>query len=454
MHLILNGINGRYLREIPDNWRTQTESVEAAVAYATEDRLLFRWCLDHDIPLTFWGRFDETVPVRLDILRLFHSRRSPNFVCKLVTHFHAKVIWWHGVGAYVGSANFTDAAWNKNIEAGCFFDEAEMIASGMDLQLRSFFSFVDQKSSPLSDELLQALEIRARELTRQASQDKDQAQHFLATTGVKQWPGLVTVPAREARERQKRTFLDEWFDTLQILRNIAATVTKDENRPGWIPPTVPAGAQADQFLAAYYYSQVIGEDGRSYYARLHEQNVANVGRALSAAITWWRELPEAPPPNVGQVLVEWVPFLKEMLSEDRILGLTADDFNRVCHRVWSIQDHARRVSNATVGLPGGSPHDRDVKTTALAEFLFSRRSQNGSSVLEMLHYVLYGGPADQVPERLWEAISTDAWKIEHLGISALGELVGWAMPDLFPPRNNRTSKALYALGYNVSFVGN
>ncbi|GLH77042.1 hypothetical protein SSBR45G_19500 [Bradyrhizobium sp. SSBR45G] len=374
MHLILNGINGRYLREIPDNWRTRTESVQAAVAYATDDRLLVRWCLDNDIPLTFWGRFDETVPVRLDILRLFQSRRSPNFVCKLVTHFHAKVIWWHGVGAYVGSANFTDAARHKNIEAGCFFEEGEMVASGMDLQLRSFFSTVDQKSSPLSDELLQALEARARELNRQAAQDKDQAQRLLATTGVKQWPGLVTVPAREARERQKRAFLDEWFETLQILRNIAATATKDENRPGWVPPTVPAGAQADQFLAAYYYSQVIGDDGRSYYARLHEQNAANVGRALAAAIAWWCDIPEAPPPNVGEVLVDWAPFLKDLLSEDRILRLTRAEFNQVCHRVWSIQDHARRVSNATVVLPGGARHDMDTKTTALAEFLFSRQA--------------------------------------------------------------------------------
>ena len=31
----------------------------------------------------------------------------------------------------------------------------------------------------------------------------------------------------------------------------------------------------------------------------------------------------------------------------------------------------------------------------------------------------------------------------------LGEIVGWANPDLFPPRNMRTSKSLRALGYDV-----
>ena len=32
MRMILNGINGRYLREIPDNAAQDTELVEAAVA--------------------------------------------------------------------------------------------------------------------------------------------------------------------------------------------------------------------------------------------------------------------------------------------------------------------------------------------------------------------------------------------------------------------------------------
>jgi hypothetical protein len=61
MHLILNGINGRYLREIPDNSVRETELVEAAVAYATDATLLFEWCSKSYMPLRFWGRFDEAV---------------------------------------------------------------------------------------------------------------------------------------------------------------------------------------------------------------------------------------------------------------------------------------------------------------------------------------------------------------------------------------------------------
>jgi hypothetical protein len=440
------------LREIPDNFVEQTELVEAAVAYATDAAPLLEWSWKHGIPLRFWGRFDDAVPVRVDILRSFLDRRSPNFVCKLVTHLHAKIIWWHGVGVYIGSANLTDAAWNKNIEAGCYFDESEIIASAMDVQLTDFFRRVDEHASPLTDELFKAIEERAKELRRWDEQDRDQRKRFLASAGVKQWPGLVTVAAKTAKDNQRKAFLDEWFATLQTLRDIGANVSKDENRPAWLPAGVSQGAQADQFLHAYYYNKVIGEDRRSHFAEKHEEHRANPGQALRDAMAWWRDLSE-PPSKEDRMLFNWAPFLRDALSQDRLLGLSAADFEAICNRVWSIQDHARRVANATLNLPGGTRYDMATKTKELAKFLFSRRSQNGSSILEVLNHVLYEGTDEAVPSRLWEATADDAWKIEHLGLSALGELVGWALPDKFPPRNNRTSKALYSLGFPVAFHG-
>jgi hypothetical protein len=71
------------------------------------------------------------------------------------------------------------------------------------------------------------------------------------------------------------------------------------------------------------------------------------------------------------------------------------------------------------------------------------------SVLDVLNYVLYGGSAYNLAGRLWEAIASSRYKIDHLGISAVGEIVGWALPDKFPPRNGSTSKALRSLGFDV-----
>jgi hypothetical protein len=452
MRLILNGINGRYLREITDNAAQDTEYVEAAVAYVTHENLVFDWCWSNHIPLRFWGRFDEIIPVTLGVLRTFLKRKSPNYSCKLLTHFHAKVIWWHGYGAYVGSANLTDAAWYGNIEAGCFFDEAEMEASSMDLELRTFFGRVDRHASPLTEEILKAIETRARELQGTMEKDRERSQSFLATPGIHQWKGLLQEPHNIALNRQKAEFLGEWYESLQHLRNISSRVSSDENRPVWIPENVPAGAQADQFLHGYYYNHVIGEGGRSRFAELYEANKGNPEQALRHAVDWWHNLQE-PPSGEDRTLLQWAPFLRSALSQDRILGLSEGDFEAVCQRVWSIQDHARRVANATLNLQEGQRYDMATKTRELSKFLFSRRSGNGSSILQVLYHVLYDGAEAELANRLWEATTDDAWRIEHVGISALGELIGWALPDKFPPRNNRTSKALRALGFPVTVHG-
>ena len=65
----------------------------------------------------------------------------------------------------------------------------------------------------------------------------------------------------------------------------------------------------------------------------------------------------------------------------------------------------------------------------------------------LLNYVVWGNGS--VSARLWNAIRSDDWAIPHVGLSSLGEIVVWARPDEFPPRNMQTSKGLRALGYNV-----
>jgi hypothetical protein len=452
MQVILNGINGRYLSEINENAAQRTDYVEAAVAYVSDEKLLFDWCWKNSIPLRFWGRYDHSVPVSPPILRSFLSRKSSNFVCKLLTHFHAKVIWWHGVGAYIGSANLSDPAWYGNIEAGCFFDENEISGAPVEIQLRDFFRRVDEKSFPLTDEIFQEIERRSRELNELAQREKDRRNTFMQSQGVKQWDGLLKQSSRTAQDERRKAFLDEWYSTLQILRDIGTRVSEGEWRPIWIPEEVPSGAQADQFLHAYYYNKVFDENGRSRYADDYEVHRANPEQALVSAMNWWRTL-EGPPSREDRTLLEWAPFLRERLSIDKVLALSRPDFEEVCKRVWSIQDHARRVANSTLNLPGDRRHDMETKTHMLAGFLYERKARNGARIQEVIHHVLYGGVEDDLPNRLWDAVSTEDWRIEHFGISALGEIVGWALPHKYPPRNNRTSKALRALGNDVVVFG-
>ncbi|MDY0885427.1 phospholipase D family protein [Dongia soli] len=231
MRLIMGGINGYYLQNITGNCASETNEVLAAVAYASDSRLLFDWCWENRIPIKFYGRLDDRVAVSVAILSDFLNRRSSNYVCRLVQHHHAKVIWWRGAGVYIGSANLTDRAWYSNVEAGCFFPENE-ITDEMAGDLLQLFATLDAYSTPLTEEAVK--EMRSRELALNATSPS--SKNFWASPSFKTWPGLIHTAPKTAQDRKHKAFLEEWHSTLQDLRSIAAIVSLDENRPHWVNP--------------------------------------------------------------------------------------------------------------------------------------------------------------------------------------------------------------------------
>lgn len=443
MRLILGGINGHYLRDITESAARETEEVLAAVAYATHTELLFDWCAKHQIPLRFYGRLDDQVAVNVPVLESFLQRKSAIHVCKLVQHHHAKVIWWRGVGVYLGSANLTDSAWHKNVEAGCFFADDE-ITNEMAADLHALFATLEQHATPLTKELVDEMRWRAHALQKA----RVDAKQFWAHTSLNTWPGLVQTTPKSAAQKRRDTFLKEWYATLEQLRGIGAEVSRPENRPVWVNGAAPAGAQADQFLHAYYYQRTF-ENGKATYAAHYEKNKGRPDAALADAIAWWRSLPKAPG-SEDHMLNDTAPVLQAALAEPRLATMTHAQFRDVCGGVHAITDYSRRVRNRAVNLPDGPRYTIPQKLDALAARIWNTEGANGGRVRALLHHILFGGPPDQLPERLWQGIDDPKWKVEGLGISALGELVGWALPDRFPPRNGRTSKALRALGYNVT----
>jgi len=444
MRLIMGGINGHYLRNVTENCARETEEVLAAVAYATDSSLLFEWCWNNKIPLRFYGRLDDGVAVTTPILTDFLRRKSPNFVCRLVQHHHAKIIWWRGFGVYIGSANLTGSAWYKNVEAGCFFPEEE-INDEMAGDILEMFRVLEEHSTPLTEELVKEMMHRAKSLAA-ATPD---AKEFWGSPSFTKWSGLVYTGSANASGERRRSFLKEWHATLQELRDIGNAVRQPANRPAWISSGVPAGAQADQFLHAHYYQRTF--DGRkANYAAFFETNKMRRGEALAEAMAWWRKL-SAAPSSESEMLNVTAPFLQSALSEERVLSMDYKGFQAICMGVHAIRDYARRVPNKAVSLPDdGTRYTIPEKVAALSKRIWDDRASNGDRVKELISHVLYGGTGEQLPERLWQAVTDPKWKIDGLGISALGELVGWALPDRFPPRNGRTSKALKSLGYNVT----
>ena len=271
---------------------------------------------------------------------------------------------------------------------------------------------------------------------------------FWASPSFTKWPGLVQTGPKSASDRKRQAFLEEWHSTLQDLRDIGTKISLPENRPAWISASAPAGAQADQFLHAHYYQRTF--DGRkANYAAFFERNSGRREPALIEAMEWWRRLPKAPSFE-DKMLNTTAPFLRSALTEDRLGSMTYAEFQDICMGVHSIKDYARRVPNKAVRLPdNGTHYTIPEKVAALSKRIWNDRSSGDAHVSDLFRHVLYGGSDEQLPERLWQAVTDPKWKIDGLGISAIGELVGWALPDRFPPRNGRTSKALRSLGYDV-----
>ena len=275
------------------------------IACVTDQTTLLDCCLKADKPLKIWVRYDYSVPVSLDILKDFLTKRSPNYVCKLVAgSYHPKVIWWREYGAYIGSANLSDSAWVKNIEAGIFLTEEELRENELFSDLEDFFEYLDRRSHPLTEEIYKQLSDWSKDENFQALWQVEK--EFEKVRKLPKLKGISDVTKEKSQTKKKNNFLSEWNSTLQQLRDIAHRVYSDTYRPSWVPEGTFAGTQADQFLHAYYYDQV-----QYQYETFHRHNKDNPEKSLVYAMEWWREWPEPKPPKMELLaMTDWSVYLQ------------------------------------------------------------------------------------------------------------------------------------------------
>jgi len=450
MRFIAGPLNKQLLQNLLGEVIETCTRVRAAVAYAHRDNMkLFDSCAQHLKPLEFYGRYDHSVAVDPEVLKWFLDKASPNYDCKLVPDIlHAKIIWWVDAGAYIGSANLSDRAWISNIEAGTFLTHDELVELDMERELLHFFEEVDERSHPLTNEVYQEQLRLADRRSELSKHEYGLEQQFDKDRLLPKNQGLVFVDRKQSSEKRFQEFELDWNETLQVMRSIAIRVSDPEVKPSWIDASVAPGVQADQFLHAYYYKKV--KDGNRHpYEEFFSRNSKNPELALREALEWWHGA-DFDHSFEDRTIYEWSPRLRELLASDRILRLSEEEFVDAISRVHAIRDHAVKQENEHLGLPG-IPQSGDDKVQKFGEWLWRQKSREGKTVLELLNYVVWGNGS--VASRLWNAIRSDQWAIHHIKLSSLGEIVGWARPDEFPPRNMRTSKGLRALGHNVRVGG-
>lgn len=427
----------------------ECSEIKAAIAYGSKDNMGFlRDCQERGRPLEFFGRYDGSCPVDPEILRWFLDAKSPNLIYRAVAKYlHAKVIWWVGAGVYIGSANLTDRAWNKNFEAGVFMSDDELEHFGLLPELEAFFDGLRATSRELSDEIYKEqlkLFTQRRELMRKLRDIEDRFNDTDPFVAASQNP-IAAVPEKSASTRFK-LFSDEWNKTLNLMRTIAHHVSKPENTPNWMPTGIPSGAQADQFLHAYYFRRVRPGSVKDAHEFMFEQHKANRDLALQDALRWWKQGDYEYEQELRMLSVN-APLLRSLFAKDKLLNISETEWIEALPFVHAASDHAAKMEGTLIGLPPGQSTDWRGRARAFAKWLWTQRTATGRTPQESLHHVIWG--PGNIEKRIFDGCHDPQWKLPHVKTSSLGEIVGWARPDEFPPRNMRTSKALRALGNPV-----
>ncbi len=458
MQVVMGEMNGIRLLDLMNKAAGKCSRVTAAVAYGTKNNPFFEHCYEHKIFLDFYGLLDEDAAVAVPVLERMLLAGPLAVNPRLIKgHFHSKIIWWHGFGAYIGSANLTSNAWFTNVECGVFFEESEIVGSQLQLDLEQQFNYLKDVSAPVTAELVKALsKLGTWEIGVNTARQKLKSQFEEVTKGIPTHSGLTT-PRSKLQTTAFTRFTTEWTQTLQLLRGLCHDFTKLNKRPAWVPADAEPAVHFDQFLHAYYYVRVRDERGDGESAKSVElvnraflKHRENPGAALSDAAEWWAALPEAP---YGEdVFIKKIaPWIRKRFSLQEMNTWKLEDFQEVFHEVHAFKTHARQMRNSTLGLPQGHHETERERSNRVAKWLWDMdREDTQMHVKDLLEFLVWGESVPNMTERLWIVTTDHKWRYDHFGPSSLGEAVGWARPDLFPPRNNRTNKALRSLGHDVS----
>ena len=175
MQVVMGDLNQIHLADILKKSRASCDTIQAAVAYARKGHPLFEHCRESRVKLQLYVLDDGMGSADAGLLEELFERGKAQVDCRVMHgHFHAKVIWWHGYGAYIGSANLTSAAWGKNVECGVFYSNAEVAKVGQ--SLKRLLNHLESAADPLTSDLIaQMREIEERQAELTASPVKSSA---------------------------------------------------------------------------------------------------------------------------------------------------------------------------------------------------------------------------------------------------------------------------------------
>jgi hypothetical protein len=83
----------------------------------------------------------------------------------------------------------------------------------------------------------------------------------------------------------------------------------------------------------------------------------------------------------------------------------------------------------------------------LVNFFWAENKEDVAKVKRTLSHLVFG--SGDFVKRLYEVLNFAEWKLAYFGESCALELAGTARPEMCPPINGRSAKALRFLGFDV-----
>lgn len=449
MRLIANGVNNEHLTKVLEQVdRKQLEAIDAAVAYATNIDELARLAQQTNVPFSLYTVLNEDFP-NPGVMQKFLGAAVHWQLFVTRDYFHAKVLWLRGVGAYIGSANLTDKAWWQNIECGLWLDEEELEQQGLYDQLQHFFSHLGASGrfAAATTEHLESVRQLARGSGKVSAATKElQALADKLLLGVPGSEPPLRTP-QSGDEAAMRNFIKEWEDTLTILRKMSKRA-ETAQWPAWVDKSMPPSIVQDQATEYWWNSHVRrlhDVPSETSMARFHELHRKAPDAVVEQVFAEWSHAEASP---------DWVHFVNQgpkiaqaLLAKEAIATLDEEKLTRLILNTHAARDHARQARKSDLG-DLGAKSSLEERCRLLAAFWSKQKPAPNRGVREVLHYVIWGDAIEpNIAARLWRATHDHEWKISRLGLSILGELIGYARPSQYPPRNSRVSRTLKALGF-------
>ena len=456
MRLIGNALNGAYfddlVRHADDD---RLESVVLAVAYVREFDDLMGVAERRRVPVTLYALMDEGGFPHPDVVRKFVKNSPPSWQMFLTRHFyHPKIAWFRGVGCYIGSANLTENGRARNLECGVWFDEDEFVERGLDAELTSMLAVIRSRCTQANDDHITMLDKlgKWRSSLHPAQREfEKKANELLGTVPGQESPHFVGARGDDGGAARV-AFVEEWNKALTTLRKLG-TMTATMPRPPWVGSDVPPAVVLDQ-ATEYFYTLKVRKSGRKrdeVVEELHRLNRRSPDAAVRSIMRDWAAF------DGHEGTWEWSAWsnehparLRQLLQPEALSRLDVVTLGETIWLTHAAREHARQVNNRTLGLAEGTTMEVRGRCDEFASYLAAQRTVKGQrQVADVLRFVLWGDREQpEAAVRMWDATRKPEWKLPHLGPSILGEMIGYARPQDFPPRNDRVIRTLLALGYD------